>query len=246
MLLLPIIQNVPRARYFAQFDGVEDRIEGGILNVSGKQMTLAFMMSGAENLPTTQVAGFFGDHDYQNGIMMLMNKHSSSRTALKFQAYKAGSVVAEFSSNAGSSHIALNGQHHLHIAFNLASSSAHVFKVDGATPSNFTWSSNVNVNLAWSNVSLQIGGGIDSLHDVTTFAPLGFSNVFIDDSYITDTTLFYDNTIGKLKNIGLRGQRVTGSVPLVFLDGYKHFTNRGRGGTFSVSGALTQGELAPI
>lgn len=107
-------------------------------------------------------------------------------------------------------------------------------------------STNLSQNIDISNT------GTVKIGDIASSAKLNADvyNFWVDDQYIDFSVQANRRKFltagGKAEQLGATGSVPTGSTPLIYLNGYDKFTNRGRGGQFTVNGALTQGGAAPI
>lgn len=254
MSLLSLIRNAVRSKWktathHAKFNASDNILSGAVLNVTGKEILLSFGINNVTAMTLNQNYDvFFGDGDTENGIFLTFKRVSASRVEVGFRLMDGGVELARFYSS-GTHVSGMSSRSHVFISVNLAGNtlSSKKFKVNGNDANNITWNSNVNQNISWSNVTLQVGGGRNTADDVSTFSPLEFFNVVVDDYFTSDVSAYWDPATNKHQTLGRKGQRATGEIPLVYLNGYGQFDNMGSGGSMSLAGsALTQGDAAII
>jgi hypothetical protein len=126
----------------------------------------------------------------------------------------------------------------LHVCIDMANTSNRFIKIDDMTLS-VEWSIYTNQALnhaGTGTVRPFFVSGVGLVGDVY--------NLWYANQYEPDSTKFFVG--GKAADFGSDGSLVTGTPPLIFINGFEHLENRGTGGAFTTVGTITQGADAPI
>jgi hypothetical protein len=145
--------------------------------------------------------------------------------------------------------LAANGWHHLYIAIDLANASnRHIF-VNGVTQA-LTVTTYTNDAIDMTVADWTIGATSNGTNKFSgDMAEVWFKDVFLDPA--TNLSSFARNN--KPQNLYVNGARPGAAAPLIYLGGHSRYngltsawhTNRGSGGGFTVTGALTDASTNP-
>jgi hypothetical protein len=221
-----------------EFDGTNDYLTRGADltgNVNGKELTISFWMR-----QRSSGAGTWTIYRTQNSRVSLRIVTGSSIRLTCNNA--SGSQVFEFDPLAVSNDV----WQHVLISFDLTSSSNRHVYFDGVAKSPIYTPYNDN-NIDFTDTDHIIGASDSSGAnkfdgDLADFW-LDFN--YIDLSVAANREKFIKN--GKPVDLGIDGRKPTGTAPILFLSGEAEnwHTNKGSGGGFTESGALTTASTSP-
>lgn len=145
----------------------------------------------------------------------------------------------------------LNAWNHLLIAWDLAATTAQMY-LNGVSTGSFSITTNDTIGYATSIANWSVGGNVTGgAKSNGGLAEFYFAaNQYIDISVSTNREKFRSSG-GKPVNLGVTGSTPTGSAPSVYLhlddaETANNFAiNRGTGGNFTVSGALSTFASSP-
>lgn len=220
----------------AVFDGTNDfLLRGGDLTgiADGKAGTISTFISVAGGAATNR--GLF----YNGAIRMAVFIDTSNRLHLLLRNAAATGVLDVSTTN----QLPANGSvHHVAASWDLAAGAVQIY-LDGASETIITGIAPVNDTIDYTDTNWAIGSQVSgNLKLNGSLGEFWFSPTRLDLS--TNITNFR-TAAGKAVNVGADGS-APGVTPLVYLSlrsstASDFATNRGTGGNFSVTGALTEG-----
>lgn len=225
-----------RARYMSRMDSSTYLYSSGSLSgaADGKQFTVSAWIAsynGASSRGLMQINS--GD------LAIYFTRNTNSTAYITIEGKLSGTTKLYGQSTSTISVPKGTTASHIFVAIDLSSISKRLVYFNGSAVT-MTWSTYTNSNITQTgavNIGKTDGSYIES--DVYDF---WYSNAYYAPA--TYLSAFYN--AGVSPNLGANGQIPTGSAPLVYLNGYNNFSNRGTGGALTVSGSVTQGEAAPI
>ena len=131
------------------------------------------------------------------------------------------------------------------ITFDLSDTSKRAWFVNGVATSP-TWSTYVDGNIDYTRPESAIANQYGTGSGASPFQGQ-LSDIWFDNSYTSDLSVFYDTTLNKPKNLGADGSTPTGSSPIIYLPlrGNNAGINKGTGGDFTVNSGPFTGVRGP-
>jgi hypothetical protein len=230
-----ILGGWTRSPNMARFDGSDylRRASGLTGAADGKQFTLSFWIGDNYDNSVSRSVFSLGDaSSSSSGVYVRLVKSSTSFKIQVTDEYSSFSTLKGESTST----VATGSRRHIMIAIDKTSTAKRKVYIDGS-PHTMTWTDYDNVNLFLTGQCY-----VGNAAQVSSPFSGDFYDVWYDDAYYDPATYissFYN--AGVPVNLGSHGQKPTGNSPLIYLNGYNKFTNRGTGGDFTLTGALTQG-----
>ena len=131
------------------------------------------------------------------------------------------------------------------ITFDLSDTSKRAWFVNGVETSP-TWSTYVDGNIDYTRAESAIANQYGTGSGASPFQGQ-LSDIWFDNSYTSDLSVFYDTTLNKPKDLGGDGSTPTGSSPIIYLPlkGHDAGNNKGTGGDFTVNSGPFTGVRGP-
>jgi hypothetical protein len=241
------LKYVPGA---VNFDGTNDYLSrgAGFTGASdGKQFTLSFWV----NIGVDQTNRIFTAVDTLAGTGLVVRSAVGATGLCSFVAENsAGTIILNVSTAA--SVLAASGWQHVIGSFDLTDTGKrHVYVNDVSDLPTITTYTDDTID--FTNADVAIGANGDGTNKLNgDLAEMWFTTTYIDLSVTANRRLFIDSR-GKPVNLGQSGQKPTGTSPLLYLGGHSRYngltsawnTNRGTGGGFTVTGALSDAATNP-
>lgn len=224
-----------QAAYMARFDASTYLEHSGSPTgvVDGKEFTVAFWLANYDNTADGGIMQVGGE------LEVYFQRVSSSTARLRIFGYSGATIKLSAQSTSVISMPLGTTPMHFAISINMASTGQREVYIDGVSKP-MTWDTYVNSTLGFEgSMSIMIDGAKKLIADVYDF--------WYDDARISlssNISKFYNAGISP--SLGADGSTPTGTPPLVYLNGYDNFANRGTGGDFTLTGTITQGAAAPL
>jgi len=233
------------------FDGTNDQVGRGA-DLTGTADGKAFTLSGWCDPSTDQVnriltanltLGGGTGADISLGVAL-----TATGAPILSARNAAGTIILNLQTST-TPILAANGWHHLYVAIDLANASNRHIYVNGVSQG-LTVTTYTDDAIDMTVADWTIGATSNGTNRfVGDLAEIWFDDVFLDPS--TNLSFFARNN--KPQNLYADGSRPTGTAPLVYLGGHSRYNgltsawhnNRGTGGGFTVTGALTDASTNP-
>ena len=188
-----------------------------------------------------------------NGTIMCVSTDSSTGTFALVRQGSDGTYYLSATGTSGSTVLDANltgygvkDKWETHcITFDLSDTSKRAWFVNGVATSP-TWSTYVDGNIDYTRPESAIANQYGTGSGASPFQGQ-LSDIWFDNSYTSDLSVFYDTTLNKPKNLGADGSTPTGSSPIIYLPlrGNNAGINKGTGGDFTVNSGPFTGVRGP-
>ena len=225
-----------------EFDGV----------ASGDKLVRTSQLSGITDTKTGTFR-FSVNSVPDNGTIMCVSTDSSTGTFALVRQGSDGTYYLSATGTSGSTVLDANltgygvkDKWETHcITFDLSDTSKRAWFVNGVATSP-TWSTYVDGNIDYTRPESAIANQYGTGNGASPFQGQ-LSDIWFDNSYTSDLSVFYDTTLNEPKNLGGDGSTPTGSSPIIYLplQGQDAGNNKGTGGDFTVNSGPFTGVRGP-
>jgi len=224
--VLGLFNTWSRASKYATLSLYDASRSGGYSSVTNnKLVTFAVWVGGdIDNAASNGIVYSTGNFTAQ------LIRINASNYQLAVTAYStSGTVILQ----AQSTNIAV-GDNHIHFYADLSNTSNRGLFVGGSSKT-ITRSTYTNSDINWTSTNTVRFCGLPRDYSGSLY------DVYLDNSYVSDNSRFLASS-SVPANLGAKGIKPSGQIPLLYYNGFENWRNLGRGGDFNVSsGTVTAG-----